>query len=1001
MIGVGGMVDAILTASIDAMIVTDGRGRIEAFNPAAEAMFGCTRATVLGRALCDVIAPPEVRSIGVERLRNHLQGPPPARGERLEVEAARADGTVFPANLAGAEVEGADGPRTAFCLRDLTAIGAPIARTQQGEARLKSFVDHAPVGMFVRRLSGEYEMVNATMLASLGQRAEDAIGRPFGDVAGEDVIAESLATERIILETGEPHVAEVVYPTITGAREMMSIRFPIRDIEGTITHIGGVIVDIAGIKSTEARLRETEARLSSFMNHAPVGMYVTALDGRYQMVNAAILDSLGMSAEQVIDRPYWDVLGAEHRMEGEATKQRVIETGRPQVGEAAFPSTRGMRETLIVRFPLRDVDGRVVQIGGVVVDITDQRLTEARLRESEARLAAFMQHAPASMFLKDEAGRYLLVNEDAAAHMGLQPADMLGRTVREIGFPGLADFTDRVERMVRDTGKAITGVQTFNLATGLTHALATRFPVPDAEGRLTQLGGVLIDVTERREAEQRLRESERRFRLLSELHPVPVTFMRLRDRKVVLANPAFHAMIGSPGSDLACIPAVNCLFDDAERDRVHAHLNATESSDNLEWHMRRCDGTAFWAAVSSRRIDLDGETVVVSSFIDLTDRKLAEAELERSREALFQSEKLTALGSMLAGVSHELNNPLAVVVGQSIILEEDAAGTPFERTAGAVRRAAERCSRIVQTFLAMARQKRPEHQAVVAAEILDAALELAAYGLRTGGVTVIRHYHPALPPVWADKDQLHQVLMNLLVNAQQALQEVQGERMLVLRAYAAAPGFVALEVADNGPGVPAEVARRIFEPFYTTKPLGVGTGIGLSFSRGVMEAHGGSLSLVPSASGATFRIEVPVARDAAAAAAPGTWQPAALVPETRPRALIVDDELELAQTLAEFVAREGYTTEIALGGLAAQGMLRSTTYDVILSDVRMPDLDGPGLFAWLGRARPDLVDRIAFVTGDTLGPAAARFLEEAGRPRLDKPFGRDGVRALLRALRRL
>lgn len=962
----GAMLAAVLRATRDAMVVVDAEGRVAEINPAAEALFGHRREEALGAPAGELIG-----------------------GEAFDEEALRG--------VLGYDAQVAETDAGAF---RVVAIQASGATRHAQQAQYEGFFGQAPVGMFLRRLSGEYDLVSATMLASLGRSAGEALGRQFGEVAGEAVIAETRATERIILETGQPHVAEVVYPTITGAREMMAIRFPYRNAAGVITHVGGVIVDIAGIKSTEARLRESEARLTSFMNHAPVGMYVTALDGRYRMVNAAILDSLGLAAKEVIDRPYWEVLGEAHREEGEASKRLVIETGQPQVGEVAFPSTRGMRETLVVRFPLRDAEGRIAQIGGVVIDITDQRLTEARLRESEARLAAFMRHAPASMYLKDEEGRYLLINEDAAAHMGLRPADMLGRSVRDIAGPELAAFTEAAERTVRETGKVVTGVQSFRLPRGQVHALATRFPVPDAEGRLTRLGAVLIDITERREAEQRLLESERRFRLLSELHPVPLTFLRLRDRKVVLANPAFHAMVQSPDRDLARIPEVNCLHDEAERGRVFAHLSATETSDNMEWHMRRFDRSDFWAAVSSRRIELDGETVVVSSFVDLTERKLAEAELERSREALFQSEKLNALGSMLAGVSHELNNPLAVVVGQSIILEEDAAGTPLEQTTGAVRRAAERCSRIVQTFLAMARQKRPERGEIAATKVLDGALELAAYGLRTAGIAVIRHYQAGLPPIWADSDQLHQVVMNLLVNAQQALQDVQGNRTLTVRARHGGSDFVALEVADNGPGIPAEAARRIFEPFYTTKPLGAGTGIGLSFSRGVVEAHGGSLALIPSATGATFRIEMPIARigsvPATRVADPRAGETA---PADKPRALIVDDELDLAHTLAEFVAREGFATEIALGGLAAQGMLRSASYDVILCDLRMPDLDGPGLFEWLRRERPDLVARIGFVTGDTLGPAAARFFERCARPKLEKPFSRGGVRSLLAQLR--
>lgn len=384
--------------------------------------------------------------------------------------------------------------------------------------------------------------------------------------------------------------------------------------------------------------------------------------------------------------------------------------------------------------------------------------------------------------------------------------------------------------------------------------------------------------------------------------------------------------------------------------------------------------------------------------LDLTARKAAEVALERSREALYQSEKLTALGSLLAGVSHELNNPLSIVVAQAVMMERQAKGTEVAERAFKIRKAADRCARIVQTFLAMARQKQPERQAVDLNQVVEAALELAGYGLRTDGIAVDLQLAADLPQIAADADQLHQIVINLIVNAQHAMLAVDGERRLTLStAVGPEPQTVIFDIADTGPGVPEDVARRIFEPFFTTKGQSEGTGLGLSFSQGLAEAHGGRLALTASERGACFRLTLPIEADHVLPRVSPADQRHA-VPTVRRHALLIDDEEEIAESLADFLAFEGYDAEIATSGAAACALVAARSFDIIVSDLRMPGMDGPALHAWLVREHPQLGDRIGFVTGDTLGTAVARFLAEAKRPVLEKPFSPETVRDFLREM---
>ena len=502
---------------------------------------------------------------------------------------------------------------------------------------------------------------------------------------------------------------------------------------------------------------------------------------------------------------------------------------------------------------------------------------------------------------------------------------------------------------------------------------------------------------ERARAEIRSRESQALLAAFVENAPVGM-YLKDAEGRYVMANAGMERVFGRAARE--ALGRTDAELLDASLVALAAEEDARARREGrsrlLEQHLAAEDEEAWLMGLRFRVGGDDGSGGQLGGFVlDITEQKRAEAALERSREALFQTEKLTALGSLLAGVSHELNNPLAVVVGQAMLLEEDAQDTPLAARAAKIRAAAERCGRIVQTFLAMARQKAPVRTAVDANALIATALDLTQYGLRSAGVTIERELAADLPALWGDADQLHQVLVNLLVNAQQALEQVAQPRRLVVRSCRAVePGLVVIEIADNGPGVSAELRRRIFEPFFTTKSKAGGTGLGLSFSHAVVEAHGGRIELTDLQPGALFRITLQAAAEGSAEIAEIPRGPLGL----GRRALVVDDEPEILEMISEILRREGLAVTLAGSGREAIQRLQESDFDLVLSDLRMPDLGGPELYDWIGRQRPELLPRTGFMTGDTLGHGAAEFLAEVGRPCLEKPFTPEAVRAALSAL---
>ncbi len=378
--------------------------------------------------------------------------------------------------------------------------------------------------------------------------------------------------------------------------------------------------------------------------------------------------------------------------------------------------------------------------------------------------------------------------------------------------------------------------------------------------------------------------------------------------------------------------------------------------------------------------------------LELEERERAEREIARQREALHQSEKLNALGTLLAGVAHELNNPLSVVVARSMLLEEAKLDPRTESSVRKIRLAAERCARIVRTFLAMARQQSTTRVPVRLDRLLESALELLGYGLRSSGVDVTCDIAEELPETLADADQITQVLTNLIVNAQQALADVDGPRRLrIALDHVRQRDVLRIVVEDSGPGIPEEIRSRIFEPFFTTKPTGAGTGVGLAVCRGIVAGHDGTIEAGSAAlGGARFTVTLPVRRAPPEPAAQGNGRDDRPVPLKR--ILIVDDEEDVAASLRDILSGKGHDVVIAHGGKDALERLAESRFDLIVSDLVMPDLDGPALYRELERRHPELVPAMLFVTGDTLSPAARRFLEGRQPSVIHKPFEPEEVR---------
>ena len=455
------------------------------------------------------------------------------------------------------------------------------------------------------------------------------------------------------------------------------------------------------------------------------------------------------------------------------------------------------------------------------------------------------------------------------------------------------------------------------------------------------------------------------------------------------ANPYLRAIFGynadAPDSDIR--PFAPERFADAIARKAFLHRLAHEGAVNgYLLRMRRIDGSAVWVEVTARAEPGSANTIRLEALVrDVSERKRRDDQSRDLYQQLLQAEKMAALGQTISGVAHELNNPLATILSWAERLAEKTVDAGTRRGVDVILGEADRAARIVRTLLTFARKRQSTRAMVDLNQIVLETLTLRAYEQRVTNIEVVTALASGLPPVFADAHQIQQVLLNLVINAEQAMVSAYGRGALVVRTWHNKErDVVALEVSDDGPGVPEEARSKIFDPFFTTKEVGKGTGLGLTVAYAIVQEHGGRIRVDTPAKGAAFVVELPVSGE----------RP---LPRPRPGApsmdavkgasvLLVEDELPLAAAVREALTDAGLSVDHAGDGEEALARVRQKTYDVVVCDLKMPRVDGMTLYRAIAAATPALARRVVFVTGDVAGTDAERFLDDSGCRWLAKPF---------------
>jgi two-component system NtrC family sensor kinase len=574
--------------------------------------------------------------------------------------------------------------------------------------------------------------------------------------------------------------------------------------------------------------------------------------------------------------------------------------------------------------------------------------------------------------------RVLAANQAGAEMLGWQLSDVVGQAIADNVSPGeRAHVASREDRVLSgETQHYETRI--VNHRTSEERDVAVSSGPFRVNGEIIGTVATLRDITDPKRAQDTLARSEARYRHLVESASDAIVTLDANGRFTTV-NHAAENISGYKRDELVGQWFAPMLPDD-DLPKALGHFQQALAGETglFETQFYRKDGEVRTISVTYSTPQKDEE--VLCLIRDVTDQKMLQ-------EQLIQSEKMSAIGQLVSGVAHELNNPLAGISAFAQLLLAEKRFPPDQRTAAeTIYSEARRASRIVKILLTFARQHKAEKVPTAINQVLDDTLELRGYELRVRGIDVRREYDESIPDTMADAHQLQQVFLNLITNAEQAMEQRDGHHHRLTVRTRRSGEAIRIEVEDTGAGIPANLVERIFNPFFTTKPTGSGTGLGLSISLGIVREHEGKIwaENAPQ-TGARFVVEIPVTEPRTSGEHASVTHVQS-VGSDRLRVLVVDDEASVRVSLQRYLAGKGHEVETTASGEDALVRLKASRYDAVIVDMRMPDLSGEQLFERLRSNDPSHAERVIFTTGDLVNDQMRRFLDGTGRPCVPKPF---------------
>lgn len=598
----------------------------------------------------------------------------------------------------------------------------------------------------------------------------------------------------------------------------------------------------------------------------------------------------------------------------------------------------------------------------VLHDITERKERDLRSERERCLLRSLVDSIPDLIFFKDRDSRFLGCNQAFTAYTGIPEAELIGKSDRDVATSDYADHFRRSDLEMIETGRSVRIEEWMPFKDGTGRLVETvKTPYRDELGRTIGVLGICRDITARRRAEQALRESEARFRQLVENINEILWLADYTTRQVLYVSPGYRTLTGQEAeTEDAWIwrtvlhPDDRALLAPVDWDTLASGRHAPT------FRIIRPDGEIRWMREHVRPVPDDSGSRVwrlVGVAEDITEHR-------RLEEQITRVQRMEALGALVGGLAHDINNLFTPVILSSQLVRPNASAQDA-RLLDIIEQSAQRGTAIVRQLLAYASRSEGEHKAIDLGSVLQDML-LIMRETFPREIVIETNVQPDLHPVLGDATQLHQVLMNLCVNARDAMPS--GGRLIIslqnrrldencacIDARARPGRHVLLTVEDSGPGIPPDLRHRIFDPFFTTKPTGQGNGLGLSSVLGIVTAHQGFvIAAGEPGAGARFEVYLPAVN-----ATPAPGHTAAAIPASPATGtlLVVEDEDAIRESLEAVLVNAGHRVLLAANGVEAEALLDGPLgegVELVITDLRMPVMGGMELIRRLRRSRPEL-----------------------------------------------
>jgi len=856
--------------SLDAVTIMNEDGTIRYESPSYEGLLGFKPEERVGSNLLERIHPDDVTRV-TELFAEFLQN----RGGTLhtEVRAQHKDGSWRSIEAIGSNL--LDNPVVkgiVINLRDITERKRAEEALRESEERYRRLVDNAQDIIFRFSADTGLEYVSPAVSTIMGYSPEELRGNPelaFGLATAKD---QKLAKDyqEVISEGKSMRTRDITAIRKDGKQVHLDMRSQaVRDKDGNVVAFEGILRDITERKRAEEALRASEARYRLLAENVKDVISVVDMNLRSTYVSPSVTQLLGYTVEEtmamsleegmtpasfeVVAKAFSEGLAAEEGGDKNLPASLVLEAEAKHKDGHLVPTE--MRVNL-----LRDAEGKPVGILGVTRDITERKKSEEVLRESEERFRAIFDNSIDGILVTDLETKSLYTCNKAMCQM-------LGYSLEEIRNLKVTDIHPKKDlsyvmtEIERERQGESAGVKVLPLERkdgSVLYAEVTPSLVTFAGRRY--LAGIFRDISERKRAEEALKSSEERYRLV--VDNANEAIVVAQDGMLKFFNSRSIGILGYSKEEMTSKPFIELIHPDDQQmvaGRYMARLRGEELPSVYSFRAVDKTGNVRWVEISAVMITWEGRPATLNFLTDITERKKAEEEKQRMEEQLLLAGRLAAVGELSAGVAHELNNPIAAIQGfaQLLTARNDLDET-MKNDLGIVYREAQRAAKITQNLLSFARKHEPEKQLISLNEVIEKTLELRTHQMKVNNIELVVDFAADLPKTMADFFQMQQVFVNVINNAEQAMVEAHGKGRLVVKTQKVGD-MIQISFADDGPGIPEENMKRIFDPFFTTKEVGKGTGLGLSICYGLVEAHGGRIYAKSKlGEGATFVVEIPI-----------------------------------------------------------------------------------------------------------------------------------------------